>query len=221
MPAYISQKGFKDEISILRNLSKYPVNPNHKSLNMCRFYYIPCKTERCLGYAQGYMSVCDMEPHCRVEYSPQTNFSGEQWCSECIKDGTYFAWTHLETQIRAQGVYQQWIISLSRAASSSSTAHSNPTTIAPLFTQLQALGLQPPALRYYHILSAKMLYSLPIGLQEQDLTSHEKDRIPTLLTLTASNNLAIMNRHRHEMSNFHEKLNGFLGEVGLEKLPRA
>lgn len=86
-----------------------------------------------------------------------------------------------------------------------------------LFTQLCAFGLRPPALSYYDVRWGTTFYSLPIGLQEQDLTREEKDTIHTLVTLTEIN-LETMNKHRRETELYTWKLMEFMIKTGLRKV---
>lgn len=179
---------------------------------MCRFFYLPCQSELCKKYAQEYFEVCDKDPKCQACYIPQPYFCGERWCYNCLADGTWFAWKHLEMQIRPQNVYLRWIATLAAANSL------DPMHPLPLFTALHAVGLQPPALKYFHIASQTLFYSLPFGLQEQDLTPAEKSNIPLLLTLTEIT-LEAMDSHRRALRRFHGMLEEFLIKIGLGKLP--
>lgn len=63
-----------------------------------------------------------------------------------------------------------------------------------------------------------MFYSLPLGLQEQDLSPEEKETIPRLWTLT-ERSLEAMNTHRRALRTFQDKLQVFLLDVGMGKVP--
>lgn len=179
---------------------------------MCKFYHVPCRTEDCPQKAQRHTMTCGMEPNCQAQYIPLTHFVGTPWCFDCIRDGTWFAWTHLETQIRGREIYPRWIATLR----GTQTYHN----YSNLFTRLQRLGLQPPALGYVDRQQGVTYYSLPIGLRDQDLNQGEKDRIPTMFMLTEQG-LDIMERHRVALTRFHERLEMFLIQMGLGKLPRS
>lgn len=193
---------------------------------MCKFYYVPCQTDHCIQNAQEYTRLCSKQPNCHTDHVPQPYFCGERWCPNCIKDGTWFAWKHLETQIRTQGVYQRWIATMldgGRHYSYEAAVTSGIFTILaplPLFTQLQAAGLSPSGLSYFHPHYNTVFYSLPIGLTEQDLTLEEKGRI-TCLTALTDFNLELMNRHRRALRRFHENLEVFLIDLGLRKSPES
>ncbi|MCJ1427641.1 hypothetical protein MMC29_005545 [Sticta canariensis] len=188
---------------------------------MCKFYYVPCQTYHCSEYVRGYMKPCVRGANCPPDCIPQPSPSGAKWCLKCDGDGTRGAWLDLEMQIRTQGVYQRWIAILSGKRPNYGYDAAGALTIVPplpLFTQLRKLGMQPPALGFHDVQRGSTFYSLPFGLREQDLTAEEKAGVPVLFT-PAEFNFETMRRHWIGLSRFHWRLEGFLIEIGLGKLP--